>query len=108
VKKFLFVVLTGVIGFLLLSNGSSGRKVTADEFGENWPFTIREGVVDCVDDLAYIFVANGKTYALNGFAKVWKISDTPLKRIWKRDPKYPDLKLYINIGQISDAAASEC
>ncbi|MBL4768339.1 MAG: DUF2511 domain-containing protein [Rhodobacteraceae bacterium] len=109
-KNFLsraFVLIIAVALFAWFISNKSGRSVTAEEFGDQWPFTVDRGVVDCVDDLAYTFKANGKVYALNGFATAW-LEARDLHEIWKRDPKNPDLVLYINIHYIQKAAEAEC
>jgi len=47
----------------------SGRLITRRELGDNWPFTVASGVVDCVGQGIVVFKANGNVYALNGTAK---------------------------------------
>jgi hypothetical protein len=51
------------------------------EFGEEWPFTVSEGVLECVDD-AVIFHTHDGRYALNGlaFSKGY-IKVDPIRRI---------------------------
>ena len=104
-KVLAVVVLAGLVAWYSLSG--SGREVTASEFGDEWPFTVTKGRVDCVKGLAYTFEANGVVYGLNGFADSW-LETEDLKQIWARDPRYPDLQLYISIDAIQKAAEAEC
>ncbi|PHR93480.1 MAG: hypothetical protein COA78_32785 [Blastopirellula sp.] len=102
---FAIAVLAGIIAWFVF--GGSGREVTAEEFGDQWPFTVDRGVVDCVKEMAYTFEADGKVYALNGFASAW-LGAADTKAIARLNPKYPDLDLYIGIGAVQSAAKAEC
>ncbi len=51
------------------SIGANERKVASADFGGQWPFTVDEGILACVDGSSVIFTASGTTYALNGRAR---------------------------------------
>ena len=85
----------------------SGQKVTADEFGATWPLTVSEGYVECRRGDAFLFSANGKVYGLNGFGDTFFTTEE-LHEIWKRDPKYPDHELYMNIEPLIQVAEAQC
>ena len=62
------------------SCAESGRRVTQQELGVRWPWTVESGHVDC-DHGALIFRYDGTTYALNvtalskgspGIDSIWK------------------------------------
>jgi|LGVE01.1.fsa_nt_gb hypothetical protein len=107
-KVYLTKLLLLVTAIGTLTGCKSGREVSKEEFGEQWPFTVGSGRVECVKELAFVFKVNGKTYGLNGFADSWGISNADLKDIWLRDPKYPDLELWVSIGAIQQAAEEQC
>ncbi|MDQ3913925.1 MAG: YebY family protein [Actinomycetota bacterium] len=49
--------------------GQEGQKVTADEFGNDWPLTVDEGYLNCEGAGAVTFTdPDGNTYAVNGTA----------------------------------------
>ena len=97
---------------LACGNGGDGREVTEEEFGEDWPFTVASGSVDC-NNLSNglrvaVFRSGSVTYALNGTATA-RAEDQgyeDVMKIWRDDPDYEGLK--INIGPILDLALGEC
>ena len=82
----------------------SGRVVLASEFGEKWPFTVGQGVVDCVPHKGAIFIWAGQTFALNGVAKGMGYKD--LWEIWRNDPDISGLK--VGIGDMIHLALEQC
>lgn len=44
------------------------QKLEAAPWGDDWPLTVKEGTVVC-DTFAVTFIAEGRTYALNGNAR---------------------------------------
>lgn len=58
-------------------------KITKNGFGENWAFTVNEGILECNKN-EVTFVVDGKTYAVNGSAKKNK-QYTPIDEIWAED-----------------------
>ena len=78
--------------------------IRKSDFGEKWPFTVSEGVLECVDD-AVIFHTHGGRYALNGlaFSKGYVKVD-PIRRI---DPLRSGLAEYSGeTGRVLREAAS--
>ena len=49
--------------------GANERRVASADFGNEWPFTIEQGILACVDGSSVIFTASDATYALNGRAR---------------------------------------
>lgn len=106
VSGMLSVVLVVVIALYFYLSGG-GKEITAEDFGENWPFTVDSGSVECRNGNALVFVANGKTYGLNGFGDVIPgVSD--LRSIWRDDPKNPGTGLKVNIGPVQKVAETLC
>jgi len=107
----IFRYLLTILIFSLLSGCKSGVQVSKADMGEKWPFTVENGLVHCFDGRELVFEANGIKYSLNGWAETFaseKGYNTNLKAIWARDPKYPDLELFLSIGPITDLAEAEC
>lgn len=92
--------------------------LTRADFGEEWPFTVPRGVLNCrvVGQLssgepikAVTFAANGKVYAVNGIARgghAKKNGWHDLKEIWRSDPKAPGLK--VSTGVVIDRGLLLC
>ncbi len=76
---------------------SPDGKISKQELGAEYPFTVNEGVLGCEGKRGtglVTFTANGKTYAVN------KIDAGPKKRspidsIWADDPSNPGKKIVI-------------
>ncbi len=73
---------------------SSEVKITKQEYGEAWAFTVDEGVLSCKGSNGIgevFFTVSGKTYAVNGTAKGTK-KYLPIDDIWAADPKIAGAK----------------
>ncbi|MEP0755593.1 YebY family protein [Trichocoleus sp. Lan] len=44
-------------------------KVTQAEYGERWPFTVPEGIIDCVSRADVVLRVGEDVYAINGTAR---------------------------------------
>lgn len=77
----------------------SEMKITKQEYGEAWAFTIDAGILSCKGSNGYgevLFTANGKSYAVNGTAKGTK-KYLPIDGIWAEDPEISGAKKNIDI-----------
>lgn len=83
---------------------AAGQKVTAEEYGEDWPFSVAEGRVDCRPSGALVFVADGTSYALTGHAKTRGY--TPVDGIWIDSSAIPGTK--VSLTSITNAAKALC
>lgn len=81
-----------------------GKRVSHDQFGDEWPFTVSAGIVDCTGGQAAVFRVGSKTYQLNGFAKT--LGYEPIDSIWKENPNNPGTR--ISIGPMISLALQEC
>lgn len=70
---------------MLSACSESGTEITRMELGDKWPFSVGSGKLECIQD-AVVFHANGKVYAVNGFAKS-KGYDA-IDEIWVEDPSF--------------------
>jgi len=104
----LVVVALISVGFALNVMGESGLEVSAVEYGDQWPFTVERGWVNCEKEMALTFESDGILYGLNGFGLSWLDTEDPLS-IWKLDPAYPaELEIHVGIGPIMEAAETQC
>ncbi|HTJ50237.1 MAG TPA: DUF2511 domain-containing protein [Cyclobacteriaceae bacterium] len=46
---------------------SSEKMIHRKDYGVDWPFTVDQGTLKCISN-SVVFIANGKTYAVNGTA----------------------------------------
>lgn len=44
------------------------REISKKDYGADWPFTVNSGTLKCIS-YSVIFIANGKSYAVNGAAQ---------------------------------------
>jgi hypothetical protein len=108
--------LATIIISLLISCGSNDnilgeKRITKEQFGEKWPFTVSEGTLKCIQYDAkdvnpkmvqgIIFEVNGKIYGLNGVAKSWgkKLGYSQVEEIWANDRE--------QMNQLIEAGVSE-
>ena len=80
-------------------------KVTRDEFGNSWPFTVLEGTLACQDGQEVVFTANSQTYAVNGLAASSE-KYAEIHAIWADNPLAPGTRK--DIGPILDRGTKLC
>jgi hypothetical protein len=70
------------------SGGTEPIKVTQAEYGERWPFTVSEGIIDCVSRSDVVMKVGEDVYAVNGTArsKVRSRLYKDLAEIWRNQP----------------------
>ena len=88
----------------------SGVRVTRDEFGEEWPLTVDGVALYCIGGFVLVEDDEGIYYWVNGgpdVARTWfGVETLNIRRIWRDDPKNPDLK--VSIGPIIDRGHEIC
>ncbi len=86
-------------------------EVSQAEYGEEWPFTVDHGTLDCVDNdaglnAAAVFRAPGiGIVALNGIARSVR-GVLPTEEIWRDNPALPGTK--VNLGPFIQLANGLC
>jgi hypothetical protein len=109
-KKMLAIFLSlFVFSFNCIVFAEGTIHVTEKEYGEKWPFTVTEGQLGCIGgSRAVIFIANGKTYAVNGMAinQAGRMGWSKLDEIWKKNPQIPGAGISISV--IIDKGLSLC
>lgn len=82
--------------------------VSAADYGDEWPFTVEEGQINCLPGRAIVFTTEEASYPLNGNAM--SIAETfdlkPLEEIWKDSPLGGGTK--ISVGPFIDLGLSRC
>ncbi len=79
-------------------------EISREEYGENWPFTVDSGRLECWRGPAAVFVADGTVYQLNGVAK--QMGHAPIDPIWRDNPAIPGTK--ISLGPVIQRALKLC
>ena len=96
-----------LIAIVLLASAcvpDPGQEVTAAEYGDDWPFTVAAGRVDCLPSGSLVFVADGTPYALTGLARAkgYRAVDP----IWRDNPRIQGTK--VPLQPITAAAEATC
>lgn len=79
-------------------------EISREEYGENWPFTVDSGRLECWRGPAAVFVTDGTVYQLNGVAK--QMGHAPIDPIWRDNPAIPGTK--ISLGPVIQRALKLC
>lgn len=69
--------------FFTVEAGALEQKLTADDFGEEWPFTVEEGILSFANN-AVRFRVDRTTYAVNGTATMTG-RYKEIEQIWAAD-----------------------
>lgn len=86
------------------SESPQGRLVTKADLGDEWPFTVDSGYVDCPDGISAIFRTGNAEYGLNGMATSRGFAEpTPIRKV---DPTIPGAM--VSIGPMIELARQEC
>ncbi len=120
------VVATCFLLFAFVSEAhAASEKIHESDFGEEWPFTVPDGVLRCSGANDVTFVSQGTEYAVNGSAQpmyenidpIWKL-DMPLNEEMAEamveafdmtiEEAREENQFKINIGPIIDAGLALC
>jgi hypothetical protein len=84
----------------IIRPGTRQLNLSEREFGTQWPLRPPSGVLECLSNQQIVFHTQGKTYGVNGAAKLNQYP--PLEKIARRDRYIPsarqDLSLFQSIG----------
>ncbi|MEQ8324362.1 MAG: DUF2511 domain-containing protein [Vicingaceae bacterium] len=106
-KRYVAFLMIGLgIGFTACSDSS--KRLTASDFGDEWPFTVESGWIECNDDpFVIVFKADGHRYALNDAARATeKYEDVSV--IVKEDPNYPGSQVKMDVSIIEFEGLKLC
>ncbi len=87
-----------------MSVSADTGEISREEYGENWPFTVDSGRLECWRGPAAVFVTDGTVYQLNGVAK--QMGHAPIDPIWRDNPAIPGTK--ISLGPVIQRALKLC
>lgn len=86
------------------------EMIEPKDLGKPWPFTMRSGTLECHNRGAIVFVANGKTYTINGtadaYARARNLPWVDVRPIWRDDPSIPGIK--IDMGPVIERGQKLC
>jgi len=91
-KKVFFSLLFALC--LSACKDETGIRVTKEEYGERWPFTVDEGYLDCKGFREVIFRVGRKEYGLSGEA-VGAEKYLNIDPIWREDPQMKGTKIIV-------------
>jgi hypothetical protein len=98
----LFLVLTFVA-----CNGNQ-KQIKESDFGEEWPFTVKSGTVECTSDTyAVIFKSGGVSYALNDAARKSEMY-VDINSILKSDTNYYGKEVRMDMSPIEFEGLKLC
>ena len=88
------------------------RRVARDDFGDQWPFTVDEGVLRC-EGGAVVFTSGGTTYAVNGTALArMKVQPTwrESREVWATNarPQPPEVQTREDLSPIVNLGLALC
>ena len=106
-KKYIRASIAIVILALSACN-SNEKRVSHSDFGDEWPFTVSSGHLECLGNpYVIVFITNGNTYALNDAARATeKYSD--ISEILKDDANYPGGKVKMDLSVIEFEGLKLC
>ena len=93
---------------LVVSGCTEGKAIGRDDLGDEWPFVVDKGVVDCVGTREVVFRANGRTYALNGTAMTQATRRGYANdiAILRRNPRHP--ASFMSTHAVIELGLQEC
>lgn len=92
-------------GIDLKSGQLTKVRITRQAYGDDWPFDVDEGELACANagSVAVFFIANGKTYSLNAWARQSKIDGQPIST-----DAFTEVVNYSNSSAIFNKAFAMC
>ena len=79
-------------------------EVTREEYGDDWPFTVDSGRLECWRGPSAVFVTGGNVYQLNGMAS--QMGHASIDPIWRDSPSIPGTK--VSLGPMIQRALKLC
>jgi hypothetical protein len=98
--------------------GSSGLRVTASEYGEDWPYTVDSGTLECDRDAATFTDPSGTKWALNGVAmsrgvksmddSIWLADEETMAQLREAFPDETPATIRMSEGDLLTRALALC
>jgi hypothetical protein len=90
-------------GLIVSASALAGPKielVSAEDFGDAWPFSVEEMHLLCMSGNAVVASdpETGRMYPLNGTAKAMasRLALEPLENVWRKDPSVAGLRVSVS------------
>jgi len=100
--------LAGLFSIILLYSCSNHSKsLNKSDFGEDWPFKVESGRVECLDGYMVVFKTGSDVYALNDAARLGGDFKN-IKDILRPDANYPGKKIMKDLSQIEFEGLKLC
>jgi len=96
---------------LSCTSGTSSEtvRVTRQQFGDEWPFAVREATIECRPDNVILLTTGQRTYGLNGTAMDAGYDSIRYSSIWLDDPSYePGSGIKISLSPLIRWAVDFC
>ena len=103
----IFAVSVFLLAVLITSCSNHSKSLSKDEFGDEWPFSVEKGSVECLDGHVVVFKANGDTYALNDAARL-SGDYKNIRDILRPDANYPGRKIMMDLSLIEFEGLKLC
>lgn len=87
------------------TNSSSGRSISRADFGDEWPFSVSSGRLECRNGGEVVFTSGGVSYGINGTARGTG-SYAEIDPIWLPDPEIEGYNK--SVGPVLDAGLELC
>lgn len=102
------LVFAGLFSSALLA--AQQDLISAEDYGDAWPFTFEEGYVACHagNALTVMDAESGRMYPLNGTAKgkAGALGLEPLEPVWRDNPDIPGTK--VSVGPVIEQGLGLC
>ena len=90
-------VLLGLLLAAPLAIAAPPKLISAEDFGDDWPFVPEEMHLQCLPGNAVVVTdpETGRMYAVNGAAsgKARQLGLDPLEQVWAENPAIPGTKV---------------
>ncbi len=107
-KEVIGLAIAGALSFSAMA--AQQDLISAEDFGDAWPFTFYEGYVACHAGRAVTVMdaESGSMYPLNGAAKgkANALGLDDLEAVWRENPQIPGTK--VSVGAVIDQGIKLC
>lgn len=107
-KGLFGLALAGLFSSAALAAGP--QLISADDYGDAWPFTVEEMHLSCFPGNALVVsdAETGVMYPLNGVAKAkaGALGLEPVEKVWRADPDIAGAK--VSLGPVIEQGLNLC
>lgn len=96
--------------FSMVAQAAGPKLISAEDFGDAWPFTAEEMHLQCLPGNAVVVsdAETGAMYPLNGPAqnRARALALEPLDKVWRDNPAIPGTK--VSVGPVIEQGLQLC